>query len=229
MNCLKCNSPLMPNDAFCPNCGAPAPTPQPAYEHNHAPAQKNNTGLTVAIIIISALIVCLIILIFTFVFTGKNATNTSKAETVHPAPVFTNAVGSSTRSYDVDSNGQIIYYYDDYAIDKNLATAWTPNRSTDSSPSITLYANGTQYVHGIRMTNGYCKSETTYTKNKRVAKVRISYSGGDIIKEFGADHYREMIDVPFGKVVQTDYITIQVLDTYYGEWNDIAISEIEVY
>ncbi len=231
MNCLKCNSPMTSEDMFCPQCGTPAPKPKPAYNRNYAPAPKNNTGLIVTIIIISALIICLIIAAVTFIYLDKNASQVADTPgSVYSTPIFNSAVGSSTRSYDVDSStGQVIYYYDDYVIDNDMSTAWTPNRNTDPIPSITLYGNGKQTVRGIKMTNGYCKSENTYTKNKRVAKVRITYSGGEVIKEFGANHYREMIDIPFTAVAETDYITIQVLDTYYGEWNDIAISEIDVY
>ena len=250
MNCQKCNSPMAPDDMFCPMCGTPAVSqrvsdrttpmqsvsPQSApihteYDPRYVQRPKNNGGLIAAVIIISALIVCMLIFMFTFFVLNKDdANNVSTSDAVYTAPVFNLVTASSTRSYDVDtSNNQVVYYFDEYVMDGDLSTAWTPDRSIDPTPYITIYADKNQTVHGIRMTNGYCKSEKTYTKNRRISKVRITYNGGEVIKSFGANHYREMIDIPFNEVAYTNYVTVQVLDAYYGEWNDIAISEIEIY
>ena len=38
-----------------------------------------------------------------------------------------------------------------------------------------------------------------------------------------------MQDVVFDAPVDTSYLTLQVLDSVDGGWNDISISEIEVY
>lgn len=233
MNCSKCNTPVENGDMFCPQCGAPVqsqPVYRPAYNASYA-RRKNNSGAIVAIII-ATLAVCVAI-VATIMFIDKSSDDVSvpsRIEESYAVPVFDYAVGSTTRSYDVDStNNQKVYYYSDFVMDNDMATAWTPDRHTDPIPSITLYAGKKQRVSGIRMTNGYGKSERTYTMNRRVSRVRVTYEGGEVIANFGMNHYREMIDVPFNQTVETDYITVQVLDTYYGEWNDIAISEIDVY
>ncbi len=247
MNCSKCNAPLMEGDLFCPICGEPvaqkphtepAPQPMPPQQPVYNPVytnqpvmKKSNGGMIVAIVLaVVAIIAAIIAIVALAMDSSDNDSESLPTEIVYQAPVFDYVVGSSTRSYDVDSTtNQRVYYYEDYAMDNDMTTAWTPNRNTDPVPSITLRANEKQYVSGIKMTNGYCKSEKTYTKNRRIAKVRITYSGGETIAEFGTNHYREMIDIPFGKTVETDYISIHILDAYYGEWNDIAISEIDVY
>lgn len=146
-------------------------------------------------------------------------------------PEFTGVQASSTRGYDVDStNGETVYYYPSYVMDDNMNTAWTPNRNIDSrEPYITITADEDQYVTGIRMTNGYCKSEKTYTKNRRITKARISYNGGEKEVTFSTDNYRNMIEIEFDEPVYTDYITVTVLESVDGGWHDIAISEINAY
>lgn len=241
MNCSKCNANLENGDMFCPLCGEPVQQPmqqpmrQPAYRsvyNNSYPARrKSNAGAIVAVIF--AIIAVCAAIIATIVFIEDRSNNEEISypiEETYKAPVFDYAVGSSTRSYDVDTAiNQKVYYYSEYVMDGNMATAWTPDRHIDHNPSITLYAAEKQKVRGIRMTNGYCKSERTYTMNKRVSRVRVSYAGGEVIADFAMNHYREMLDVPFNQTVETDSIVVQILDTYYGEWEDIAISEIEVY
>ncbi len=235
MNCTRCNTPLTQSDAFCPRCGEPVyvEQQQPVYAnaYNNVPARKNNAGLIVAVIVaVVAVLVAIVAFVIMVVKPDRAPVVPPTTEIVYQAPVFDYAEGSTTRGYDVDTSvNQRVYYYSDYAIDDDMTTAWTPNRNTDPVPSITLHAYNPQRVSGIRMTNGYCKSEKTYTKNKRISKVRVTYNGGETIAEFGMNHYREMLDVPFGRTVETDYITIQVLDAYYGTWQDIAISEIDVY
>lgn len=146
------------------------------------------------------------------------------------APEFDWVVASSTRDYDTDNaTGEIIHYYPEYAIDGDMRTAWSSDRKIESMPTITLNANDDQYVTGIRMTNGYCKSEKTYTKNRRITRVRVSYRGGVEEAYFSIDGYRQMMDIKFDRPVYTDYVSVTVLETYAGEWKDIAISEIEAY
>lgn len=238
MNCTKCNAPLMADDMFCPQCGEPVSRPQPqpqqpqyAPVYTQAPPKKSNAGLIVAIVMAGIAVCVAVVAIVKLIGPTNNVTpEPTDTEIVYQAPVFDYAVGSTTRSYDIDTSiNQTVYYYSDYVMDNDMTTAWTPDRDIDPVPSITLHAYETQRVSGIKMTNGYCKSEKTYTRNRRISKVRVTYSGGETIAEFGMNHYREMIDVPFGRTVDTDYITIQVLDTYYGDWKDIAISEIDVY
>ena len=145
-----------------------------------------------------------------------------------PAPVFTRVEGSSTRDTDMTS-GVPVQYFPSYAIDGDPSTAWSPNRNITLNPTLTLYADTKQHVTGIRMSNGYFKSEQTYTRNRRITQVRVEYEGGQKTQSFGIDQYRIMQDIRFDAPADTSYIAIHVLDTYYGDWKDICISEVEVY
>ncbi len=159
---------------------------------------------------------------------SKTTSTVATATKEYEPPVFTVAEGSSTRGTDYTS-GSPVEYYPSFAIDGKMETAWSANREISVNPRFTLKADSPQHVKGIKMTNGYCKSENTYTKNRRITKVKVEYEGGEVIKDMSIDNYRTMIDIPFNAPVDTSYITIYVLDTYYGAWKDICISEIEVY
>lgn len=161
----------------------------------------------------------------------RKGKSTPRPTSAPEPPEFTGVEASSTRGYDVDeSNNKTVYYYPSYAVDGDMSTAWTPNRNIDSyEPYITLTADEEQYVTGVRMTNGYCKSERTYTKNKRITKARISYNGGSKEVTFDLDNYGNMIEIEFDNPVHTDYVTVTVLETVDGGWHDVAISEIEPY
>lgn len=239
--CPNCGTELYPSDKFCPNCRHSL---QDDYCTQKA---KPQGGLIAAIVALSILVIAAIVTI-AIVLLGKETppdnTSTSTVEsTIIPStelptatpepgpPVFTGISATSTRNYDIDesNNNEVIYYYPSYAVDGNMNTAWSPNRRLGLTPTLTLTANSKQYVKGIRMTNGYCKSQRTYTKNRRITKASIMYNGGETIAYFGIDNFRNLITVTFDEPVYTDYIAIKVLETYYGSWMDIAISEIEVF
>ncbi|MCH5213424.1 MAG: hypothetical protein J1G06_10455 [Oscillospiraceae bacterium] len=148
--------------------------------------------------------------------------------TVPPAPVFTSYEASSTRGVDHAAAGDM-YYYPSYAIDGDMTTAWSSNRSIELTPTYTLRAETKQHVSGIRMTNGYCKSTETYKRNRRITQVTVSYEGGSKTQSLSTDAYREMQEIRFDIPVDTSYIQIHVDDSIYGDWLDIAISEIEVF
>lgn len=250
--CQNCGMEIFESDVFCPGCGKrtrepePAPAPQPTPAHTPVPPvyqpqpqKEKNTTVTVLIIIL-AVLVAIAVGIGAYALFGGND-NDNEEYSVQPTevavatptpapPQFDWVVASSTRGHDKDSStGEFVYYYPEYAVDGDMRTAWTPDRKIESIPTITLNAHNDQYVTGIRMTNGYCKSEKTYTRNRRITRARISYRGGEKEVTFGIDNYRAMLSFKLDEPVYTDYISITVLDSYYGDWQDIAISEIEVF
>lgn len=235
--CQNCGTEIFESDTFCTGCGKRTKYTPPVYQPQ---PQKQSKAAVTALVVILAVVVAAMIAVGIWVLTrGEGGNNesypnepTELAEaTPTPAPPeFDWVVASSTRGYDKDSStGEIFHYYPEYAVDGDMRTAWTPDRTIESIPTITLNAHEDQYVTGIRMTNGYCKSEKTYTRNRRITRARISYRGGEKEVTFGIDNYRAMLSVRFDEPVYTDYISITVLDSHYGDWKDIAISEIEVY
>lgn len=249
--CQYCGTQLEVGAEFCQNCGAkvgaPAsvpPRPNPVNSYNTNTQKQSGNTATVILIVALVLVIAVGAGLVIYMLYGRNVNNSQSETSVAvetevsteaptpapPPPHFDWVSASTTRNYDVDSStGEICHYYPEYAVDGDMRTAWTPDRNRDSRPTFTLNANDNQYVSGIRMTNGYCKSEKTYTKNRRITRVRVSYNGGEKEASFGIENYRTMLEVLFDEPVYTDYITITVLDSYYGDWKDIAISEIEVF
>lgn len=163
---------------------------------------------------------------------GSNVSIVTPAPTAVPTPipppVFANYNASSTRGADYTA-GYAIYYYASYAVDGDMTTAWSCDRNVELTPTYTLKSDTKQHVTGVKLTNGYCKSNQTYYKNRRITQIEVSYEGGSQTVNLQEDAYRVMQDIPLNAPVDTSYISIRVLDSIYGDWKDIAISEISVY
>lgn len=230
---------------YSPTSGAvynvpPQTNVPPAPPVNTAPVytpKKPNMALIAAAAAGAFVVMCIIVtaVLVTGSLNSNNnsiqevtATPATPAPTEVPVPVFTKLEASSTRGTDMTS-GAPVEYFPAYAMDGNYATTWSPNRNVSLTPTLTLLADTKQYVTGIKMANGYFKSEETYRRNRRITKVTIEYEGGQTTRNFGIDQYRIMQDIRFDVPVMTSYIKIHVLDTHYGDWKDICISEIEVY
>ncbi len=250
INCPRCgaeNDKLY--DRFCSSCGLPLqqrPQPRPA-----PPKPKTNTLLIVLIIIVAVLLIAVLgLFTYDYMIDNSNLVNNEPEQiavtpepitstpavvtpepitvTQPPAPVFPNISASSTRGTDYTS-GHAVNYYPEYAVDGIYETAWSSNREIELTPSITLSSGTAQYVTGVRVANGYFKTDEIYRNNRRITKFLIEYEGGQVIHYCGIDQYRIMQDIRFDTPVTTNYIKVQVLESYQGKWKDIAISEIEVY
>lgn len=241
--CPSCGGVVGDDETFCSQCDAQI-TANPPQTFNTYPAPENrrNNNTAIIIAIVSVLVVAVMALAAVLIINSNSSKDAEEIddpyteqemveEDEEPAPpVFGWVSASSTRGYDTDtSTGEVVNYYPEYAVDGDMRTAWTPDRNRESQPTITLNSNDMQYVTGIRMTNGYCKSERTYTKNCRITRALIEYNGGSKEAMFGINNYRNMLEVTFDEPVYTDHISITVLETYYGDWKDTAISEIEVF
>ena len=245
MVCNNCGTQLSNNDKFCPTCGIGLSTNN--YNNYSGPVNytkpqskpnNTNTGLVVALVIMSVILlagICTMSILFFADSDKKDVPDDSASpmptqteQVRYAAPVFSRIEASSTRDVDMTS-GVAINYFPSYAVDGDFGTTWSPDRNYGLTPSLTLYADSKQHVNGIRMANGYFKNTNTYTRNRRITKVRIEYEGGYKEQSFGIDQYRVMQDIQFDTPVDTSYIRIQVLETHYGDWKDICISEVEVY
>lgn len=213
----------------------------PIYNTNTAYQNqpKSSNGAKIALIIVVCFVALVVVSGSIFIGTGGlselMATPTpvpteapTPTPTPIPKPVFNNISASTTRGSDY-TEGIEVNYFPEYAIDKDITTTWSPDRNIELTPTITLSSGTKQHVSGIKMSNGYFKSEKTYTRNRRITKVQVEYEGGSKIQDFDINQYRIMQDVKFDAPVDTAYIKIKVLDSYYGDWKDICISEIEVY
>lgn len=63
--------------------------------------------------------------------------------------------------------------------DENLSTAWSEGVSgTGVGESITLYADGSQKVHGVRIAPGFYRDQDLFEKNGRPTRFRFTFSNG---------------------------------------------------
>lgn len=243
MVCNNCGTTVRDDVHFCPKCGIKLTS---NYYSNQTMTnnrtRNNNNGLMITLIVVLLILVIFIGALVGYIFINKDGTENGNVNNVQPSatptptstpvqyapPVFTHIEASSTRGVDMTA-GVANYYYPSYAIDGDVTTTWSPNRNYGLTPTLTLYADSKQHVNGIRMANGYFKSPQTYSRNRRITLARIEYEGGYKTQSFGIDQYRIMQDVKFDEPIDTSYIRIQVLETHYGDWKDICISEVEVY
>lgn len=245
MNCKECGAPLQQGELYCSRCGT------------KIGKQDNDKTIIFAALCAAVGIVIVFSLIIGFLIIkpkhrldksdgfGMKPENTvtvssqpieesvSEKPTVTPtpiaAPVFSTVDASSFRGSDTDDYGNVYYYNPENVLDGNYATCWAADMKQGLTPSITLRSSTPQRVSGVRFSNGYFRTEDTYRRNRRITKLRITYQGGSKEVTCSTEQYRQMQTVAFDTPVDTNYITFQILDSKYGDWNDISISEIEVY
>ena len=156
----------------------------------------------------------------------------SYKQTMEPVdynPIFSSAEASSMLGKSAKGNE----YYPSYVLDNDPSTCWASDSNEGLNPSITLRSESRQKVSGIIFSNGYFKSEDVYNKNRRITKILISYEGGSMEYSCEPEQYLIMQDVEFDKPIETNFLTIKVLESKAGNvsngWNDICISTIEAY
>lgn len=134
-------------------------------------------------------------------------------------------------------------------VDSDKATAWVENEESYNKngdgkgigewikikeikavPYTMLSYEIKRELSGLKIINGYAKSEEVYKANNRVKKVKIEFSDGSSITRELEDNNLDFQNIDFGKSIKTKYVKITILDIYKGDkYNDTAISEIELY
>ncbi len=204
-----------------------------------SPGQPRSNNGGISAVLIGAVAAMLITMVVVIIFLVSSFSSSERAPalptetpqptaTIAPAPVFENVSASSTRGPDY-TTGVAIYYHIQYICDGDYSTSWTCDRDKEFTPTVTFSSTRKQHVSGLRISNGYFKSESTYTKNRRITKILVSYDGGSRVVDLNENSYRIMQNVVFDTPVDTSYVSIKVLDSVYGKWNDVAISEVEFY
>lgn len=149
-------------------------------------------------------------------------------------------------------------YGSDNIIDKNVGTAWAEGvyyfydeldieeyedgigewvkiyKLAQANIEFSQYETTIGYlkpIHfsGIRIINGYAKSEETYKANNRVKKVEVILTDGTSYIFDLKDNILDFQTLDFGKEVETRDVTIKILDIYEGnKYNDTCISEVQL-
>jgi hypothetical protein len=141
---------------------------------------------------------------------------------------FTTLVASSTRTQMAS-----VRYHPDFTVDGDPNTAWCEGVDGPGIGEwIEFRAEGLQEVKGIRIMNGYCKSNDLYYKNNAVKSLSIQTTEEVTIplklNPYGFQTYT--FDTP----VQTNILRLTIKDVYRGsenggDDNDTLISEIEIF
>ena len=139
-------------------------------------------------------------------------------------------VSSNSSSYLVGQNTE---YVPEFAYDWNRQTSWQDGNEYDSGEGeyITLNFENTTTVNMIQIFPGNAKRDDLYWRNERIKKAKVKFSNGKSVTY----EFDDMFDEPFqtiwlNKPVETDYITVEVVEVYAGEeYTDLCVSEIHAY
>lgn len=148
--------------------------------------------------------------------------------------------------YDYNETEKKLYYFDEFslgasshldnytatnALDNDLQTAWVEGVE-DGGIGEWLEFSSTENkeVSGIKIINGYSKSEDLYYANNRVKKISIELPNNVVIEKELNDGMLGYQTVEFGSTVDARSIKITISDLYYGsKYNDTCVSEIKLY
>ena len=148
------------------------------------------------------------------------------------------AIASSERRSMTDSTtGKTVTYGAANAIDGNNSTAWVEGANGDGIGEwIQVNLSQSTMLTGLRIKNGYWKSENHLQKNTRIAKILVSFSD-ESSETFELYDPREKLpgilssngqDVVFTQPHMSDYVKVTILAVYRdgAEDYDTCISEL---
>ncbi len=144
-----------------------------------------------------------------------------------PDPVFSDASADSTLPPDQYTS----YYGARNLIDGNMNTAWNAADEGRGS-SVSLLASSNQVVRGIKVVNGYVKSDEAFYSNCRAHDITITLSDGYSMNYALADLRNDTQTIEFDGYHEVTSIKITINSVYEGnrpDWNDLAITEISVF
>lgn len=121
-------------------------------------------------------------------------------------------------------------YSPDMTVDNMQDTAWNEGTDGDGIGEwIEFSSKKKQYITGINILNGYCKSETLYYENHRPKTIEIKFDGMSVDMELD-DLYNVYQNIEFAEPVESRRVRIIVKDIYRGTgYDDCCISEIGIY
>ena len=133
-------------------------------------------------------------------------------------------------------------YQADNIADKKVETAWVEGESDDGIGEAVKvvtykYRVGSlekyeveKEVSGIKIINGYAKSEEIYLANNRVRKIKLEFSNGECIESELKDKELGFQTIIFSKPISTRFVKITIIDVYKGnKHNDTCVSEVELF
>lgn len=133
----------------------------------------------------------------------------------------------SASSYLSETN---IKHVPDRIMDDDVTTAWVEGVDGNGEGESVTFTFGDSYsVSGIRIWNGYQKSEDLYYKNARPSELELEFSDGATERISLQDRSDGAQRFEFAPHV-TSYVKIKILSVYSGnKYEDTVISEVELF
>ena len=183
----------------------------------------------------------------TLVATVGTGTSASPATTIGPTTTTflptTTTLGPTTTTTkppqplpptSVDASSQLpadgaITYGPDNLIDGNLSTAWNEGTpGTGEGQSVSFRYDRKVEVTGLRIANGYQKSDATFAGNLRVRTLRVSFSDSDPVV-VSLKETKGFQDITFSHPYVITSLRLTILATYPTHtWDDAALSEVQL-
>jgi hypothetical protein len=155
-------------------------------------------------------------------------------------------ITDSDPNYSYDEIKKQLYYNDKFsftassqkenyppinASDGDLQTAWVEGVKGDGIGEwLGFEATNNYDVSGIKIINGYTKSDDLYYANNRIKKIRIELPDNTVIESQLINGTPDYQTIDFKKVVDVKNIRIIILEVYPGsKYHDTCISEIKVF
>lgn len=123
-----------------------------------------------------------------------------------------------------------IKHVPDRIMDDDVTTAWVEGvDGNGEGESVTFTFGDSNSVSGIRIWNGYQKSEDLYYKNARPSELELEFSDGSTERISLQDRSDGAQRFEFAPHV-TSYVKIKILSVYGGnKYEDTVISEVELF
>lgn len=165
-----------------------------------------------------------------------NVDGLDDVDTVIPEEIVSEGLGRLIDSVTASSTlkEKTITHSPENVLDGDIATCWCEAADGYGKDEYIMISFSERVaLTELDFVNGYLKSENTYNKNARLAKIKIVYDGGSqvaVLKDLsyyeasGSDYTDCIL---FDEPVETDYVRIYIKSVYEGtEYEDTCVSEI---
>ena len=212
MYCRRCGRPVKDNELFCKNCGTKLRDETELHMMPERTKKKRKGGY----IVVSALLGLLLGVVAAIGVKWKDLKSPHEVD----SQIMTSEKHiNSTQDLQMESS-----------IGTETTTAWVEGVSgTGEGEFVCFELDGSYTINGIKIWNGYQKSEDLYYKNARPQKLEVEFSDGTSERLKLQDNVDGSQTFYFdGRI--TSYVKISILSTYKGsKYEDTVMSEIELF
>jgi hypothetical protein len=115
-------------------------------------------------------------------------------------------------------------------VDGKLATAWNEGApSTGEGQYVSFRYDQKVRVTGLRIANGYQRTDATFAGNVRVRRLRVSFSDDSPPVEIELKDAKGFQDIIFNHPYVLTSLRLTILTTYpTRKWDDAALSEVQL-